>query len=420
MVLLRLLHELSATHGWKLTVAHFNHQLRGRSSDADERLVRKTAASLGLPIVVDRGDVKALASARGLSIEMAARDLRHGFFARAARRLKIPAVALAHHADDQVELFFLRLLRGTGGEGLAGMKWRSPSPADPAIQLVRPLLSAGKADLEEFARRNQVRFRDDASNTALDIQRNRIRHELLPLLRTRCQPALTKAVLRLMDLIGAEAKFVADAARQWLEAKRRPAFGRLPIAVQRRVLQLQLLRLNVPAVFEMIELLRESPNRPVSVSAAASVHRDDAGVVRVRTRRPFTFNPNELAVALKDRRGEIVFDGVRCRWRVAASNGVQRRSRAAGCESFDADKVGQEILLRHWRIGDRFQPIGMLSPVKLQDWFTNQKIPRERRRELVLAATAAGEIFWVEGLRISEQFKLDPQTKHRLIWRWSI
>jgi tRNA(Ile)-lysidine synthase len=279
-------------------------------------------------------------------------------------------------------------------------------------------LNAGKADLEGFARRNQIRFRDDASNAALDIQRNRIRHELLPLLRTRCQPALTKAVLRLMDIIGAEAEFVTRAARRWLEVKRRPAFDCLPIAVQRRVLQLQLLRLNVPADFEVIELLRESPNRLASVSAAASVHRDDAGMVHVRTHPPVTFNPNELSVALKGGRGEIVFHDVRFRWRVEASNGVQRRSRAAGCESFDADKIGPEIRLRHWRAGDRFQPIGMSSPVKLQDWFTNQKIPRERRRELVLAATAAGEIFWVEGLRISEKFKLVPQTIRCLIWRW--
>jgi tRNA(Ile)-lysidine synthase len=105
---------------------------------------------------------------------------------------------------------------------------------------------------------------------------------------------------------------------------------------------------------------------------------------------------------------------------VEAFNGARRRSHTAGCESFDADKVGPEILLRHWHVGDRFQPIGMSSPVKLQDWFTNQKIPRERRRELVMATTATGEIFWVEGLRISEKFKLDPQTKRRLVWRWSV
>ena len=87
-------------------------------------------------------------------------------------------------------------------------------------------------------------------------------------------------------------------------------------------------------------------------------------------------------------------------------------------EYFDADRIGGEIVLRHWRAGDRFQPIGLNSPVKLQDLFVNAKIPAARRRDLTLAATANGDIFWVEGLRISENFKLTPETKRRLIWRW--
>ena len=88
-------------------------------------------------------------------------------------------------------------------------------------------------------------------------------------------------------------------------------------------------------------------------------------------------------------------------------------------EFFDADKVGGKIILRHWRAGDRFQPIGLKSAAKLQDLFVNAKIPAARRRELVLAATADGEIFWVEGLRIGERFKLTPQTTRKLVWKWS-
>ena len=88
-------------------------------------------------------------------------------------------------------------------------------------------------------------------------------------------------------------------------------------------------------------------------------------------------------------------------------------------EFFDADKVGDEIVLRHWRAGDRFQPIGMRSAVKLQDLFVNAKIPAARRRALVLATSSAGGIFWVEGLRIGEKFKLTPETGRQLIWNWS-
>jgi tRNA(Ile)-lysidine synthase len=89
-----------------------------------------------------------------------------------------------------------------------------------------------------------------------------------------------------------------------------------------------------------------------------------------------------------------------------------------GGECFDAEKVGSPVLLRHWRPGDRFQPIGMASPVKLQDFFTNQKVPRDQRRQLILAVTAKGEVFWVEGMRISERFKLTKHTIRGLQWRW--
>jgi tRNA(Ile)-lysidine synthase len=192
----------------------------------------------------------------------------------------------------------------------------------------------------------------------------------------------------------------------------------LPVAVQRRVLQLQLSEAGVPADFELIESLRQSADVPVSLGLQLSVFRDTTGAVRLRLARPSVFNPNEMVVKLAGRAGEVTFDGVRVRWRLDALKRFKRPAARPACESFDADKVGGKITLRHWRPGDRFQPIGLKSPVKLQDLFTNRKIPRARRRELMVAAAENREIFWVEGLRISENFKLTPQTKRRLIWRW--
>ena len=432
MALLHLLHALSARHRWKLVVAHFNHRLRGRSSDADEELVGKTAAVMGLPLVVERADVKRFAEKAKLSVEMAARKLRHEFFARAAKKRGIRIVALAHHADDQVELFFLRLLRGAGGGGLAGMKWRSPSPVDSRIALIRPLLDAGKAELREFARENKIRSREDATNASLATSRNRIRNELLPLLRKKYQPGLAKTVLRLMEIIGAEADIVTGIAQLWLKeagrdaAPRRPrtapravpAFAGLPAAIQRRVLQLRLAGLGVPADFELIESLRQSPDVFVSVGREFSVSRDAAGLVKLRAQPPVAFCASELAVKLSGRAEELNYNGVQLRWRFQAAKTFLRPGWRAGREFFDADKVGRQITLRHWRPGDRFQPIGMKSALKLQDWFVNQRVPRVRRRELVVAVAEAGEIFWVEGLRIGEDFKLTPQTERRLIWRW--
>jgi tRNA(Ile)-lysidine synthetase-like protein len=550
MVLLRMLHELAAGHGWQLKVAHLNHQLRGRSSDADARLVRRAAAALGLPCVTGRSEVRSIARAGGLSLEMAARKARHGFLARAAARLTLPTVALAHHADDQLELFFLRLLRGCGGEGLAGMKWRSPSPSDPKVALVRPLLDQPKAALRQWAESRKVPFREDASNAHLDIQRNRIRHELLPLLRRHYQPALSRTILRLMDIIGEEAAFAAQQAREWMAGSSpeggervaktpipllqsgalRPGTGRapvpgpgpravlarsgsegegrravtpfaeLPVALQRRCIQLQLLAQGLEPDYELVEQLRTRPNRAVTVGQTptagafpkepgewktssqplsrplsdwplsgkvgdegcdkgaesgfwgealadsqtglagqrpepegsppgarrvVSVLRDAQGSVRLSQAEPARFRLAALEQDLSEKAGEVLFEGLRLSWRIIGrpqASGLRPPACSSlgqpGREFFDADRVGTPVVLRHWQPGDRFQPIGMPVPVKLQDLFTNEKILPGQRHELIMAATAQGDLFWVEGLRISERFKLRQSTKRRLQWTW--
>jgi tRNA(Ile)-lysidine synthase len=412
MALLHALGKLSERHKWKILVAHFNHQLRGRASDADEKLVRKTAAAMNLPFVVERADVKGFAAQSKLSIEMAARKLRHEFFARAARERKIKTVAIAHHADDQVELFFLRLLRGAGGEGLAGMKWLSPSPADKKISLIRPLLDLSKEELRQFARESKIQFRDDATNFCSDFLRNRVRNELLPLLRKNYQPGLNKTILRLMDIVGAESGFVGAAA-----AVQKGDFEKLPVAIQRRLLLAQLEHLNVTTDFELVEQLRDSAGKFVSVGSGLSISRDASGKLKLREQQPAGFDPNELKVNLSGRAGGVNFGGVKFNW--SLTNGPRGRPpHQKQIEFFDAGKIGNKIVLRHWRAGDRFQPIGLKSAAKLQDLFTNAKIPRERRRGLIVAEAANGEIFRVEGLRVSENFKITPKTRRRLVWRW--
>lgn len=431
MVLLHTLKKLSTRHNWKIAVAHFNHKLRGRASDADEKLVIQTAKRLGLQFVVERGNIRSFARREKISTEMAARIWRHAFLAPAARRLKISHIALAHHADDQVELFFLRVMRGAGGDGLAGMKWSAPSPADKKVTLIRPMLDFQKEELRKFAQKNKIHFRDDATNFLLDARRNRIRNELLPLLRKKYQPGLGKTVLRLMEIVGAESDLVSELAEKWLK-ERKQDFEGLPIALQRRVLQLQLQRakLGIVADFDLVEQLRKSAGKFVSVSSNLSVSRDKNGGLKLREQQSAEFSANEIEVKLSGRVGDVSFGGTKFSWRFEngsrlrgdeAASAAQARGNSShqlGLEFFDADKIGGKILLRHWRTGDRFQPIGLKSAAKLQDLFTNAKIPRERRRELIFATTTAGEIFWVEGLRISENFKITPKTKRRLVWSW--
>jgi tRNA(Ile)-lysidine synthase len=415
MTLLQLLHALSKKERWEIVVAHFNHQLRGRASDADEKLVRKTAKAMKLPLVVERADVRAFATKSKLSVEMAARKLRHEFLVRAARRCKIRAIAMAHHGDDHVELFFLRLLRGAGTEGLAGMKWHSPSPVDSKIELVRPLLNVTKGELAAFAREHKIPFRHDATNFTLDAPRNRIRNELLPLLCKKYQPNLAKVILRTMEIIGGESEYVGGSAGQWIRGGR--DFNKLPPAIQRRALHLQLAGLGVVADFELVESLRKTANCFVSVGLNISAARDESGKVSLRREGDLKFNEAKQAVKL-GRAGEVLFGGRRFQWKIESRKVSTLPPRMSGREFFDADKVGEEIILRHWQPGDRFQPAGMRSAVKLQDLFINAKVPRDRRMELIVAESIEGRIFWVEGLRIGEDFKVTPKTTRRLSWRW--
>jgi tRNA(Ile)-lysidine synthase len=417
MVLLHALHALAAGQGGRLVVAHFNHRLRGAASEGDARFVERAARRLGLECVVEAGDVRGLARARGWSVEMAARELRHEFLARTAKRLGLGVVALAHHADDQVELFFLRLLRGAGG-GLAGMKWRSPSPADKSVMLIRPLLDQPKAALAAFARAKKIRFREDGSNASVDILRNRVRRELLPLLRRRYAPGSERAVLRAMEIVGDEAAFVQAVARGWLRQRRRGPFAELPVAVQRQCVCLELARLGVAAEFELVERLRLQPGVRHSWQDGWLLREAASGRVSVERTAPTQVNPGAKHVELRPARGSVAFADVQVKWQIKPRVRVALVRHAQGCERFDADAVGPRVVLRHWRPGDRFQPSGLARPVKLQDLFTNAKVPaRERHRRLV-AVAADGRIFWVEGLRISEPFKLGAATRTELVWRW--
>jgi len=442
MVLLHVLHGFASGFGWKLSVAHFNHCLRGRSSDADERLVRDTARTLKLPCDVAAADVREAAGKHRVSIEMAARQLRHEFLARCARKRGARVIALAHHADDQIELFLLRLLRGAGGEGLAGMKAGGVSPAGHEdVMLVRPLLDFSKEEIAAYAREERIRFREDASNASSEFERNWVRLELLPLLRKR-QASVGKNILRTMQVVGAEADFVTRVAEEWLKQlasqKRRVrgpglqlvgpvpspgGFGQLHIAVQRRVVQLQIRALGVEPDFQLIESLRTKPRQRISASPEIDLVCDADGLVRRVEDESREFSTGKKVIVLYGNRLKpglrtVEFGGLRLEWRLLSGVKSSSFKREAGKEFFNADKVGGRIVLRHWQAGDRFQPIGLSSATKLQDWFTNRKISAVKRRQLVLAENERGEVFWVEGERIGEGGKVLPETRRMLELRW--
>lgn len=426
MVLLDVLHGLAGKRGWDLTAAHFNHGLRGEESEADERLAREVAERLGLDFVSERVDVGLAAKAKGISLEMAGRELRHRFLARIAAERGIGWAALAHHADDQLELFFLRALRGAGSEGLGGMRICGRSAYSERLWLVRPFLEQRKADLRTYAAGRGLVFREDATNWSGNVLRNRIRHELLPCLAGLDWPSVEKNVLRSMRILADEHQFVEAQSREWLRGKGK--FGELATAVQREVLRLELLRLGVAPSFSWIELLRHSEvGRVVEVCGGRRLRRDERGRLADAKEESVSFLKAELVVALAG--GEMVFfGGLELRFTVQtvedgrdflkekAKSGSGKAS--FGVEFFDAGLLEPRIRLRHWRSGDCFWPIGMAGKVKLQDWFVNEKVPMRERRLRVMAESGKDGLCWVEGMRIGERFKVSSGTKRVVLLEW--
>jgi tRNA(Ile)-lysidine synthase len=194
-------------------IAHLNHQLRGEDSEGDAQFVQAFAMQRAVPCVIGHAGVKALSESRKVSIEVAARDARYAFLADVAMKHGATHVALAHHADDQAETVLLRLLRGTGPAGLRGMQLNNPLPNAPHLIAVRPLLHITREQIEQYCRACKLDWRHDASNDTLHHTRNRIRHELLPLL-AQYNPNIRATLTRLADTLASDYEIVESTTRE--------------------------------------------------------------------------------------------------------------------------------------------------------------------------------------------------------------
>lgn len=417
MVLLRVLAEVVPHPKDRLIVAHFNHQLRGRSSQADARLVQDTAKRQGLVFV--KGSPQERYNPKNGAVELWARRERHTFLANVCLTHQAAFLATGHQADDQLELLFLRLCRGEAAS-LGGMTDSAAAPFAPGVRLIRPLLGQTKAALAAAAEQLGVRYREDASNQDDCFRRNWLRHELLPKLTTEFGPATPANLLRCMAILSDESAYIVDQASDWLEHPHPAPFAELPMALQRRIVWLQLRRAQLLPEFDRIEALRRQPGRIVQFDQGVSVQLQANGQLVLPTSTPLPpFQPSAVEIQLTTAVKPIHFGDVAFSWKT----GVLRKNAGlvpsvSGIERFDAAAVGGTIGLRFWRPGDRFQPSGYPKPAKLQDLFVSAKIPAAVRRRLVVATRADGEIFWVEGLRIAERFKLRPETRRYLAWQW--
>ena len=422
MVLLHFLIATKELHKKSIVVVHFNHQLRDQASEVDASWVENQCRILGVECVIGRGDVRSRARESRESIEMAARNLRYQFFAEQARLHNCNILVLAHHADDQWELILMRLMRGSGPGGLSGMSSFQSSANQHTLKLWRPFLGVDREAIVAYALECQFEWREDQSNKDLKYERNRVRHSLLPILLGQFGDSAKTGMLRSAELIKVEHDFLLKEADQ-LEAKEDSSldFKKLHKGLQRELMRRALIRLGVKPEFTWIERLRLALSGSLEMlpsGCLVKVLDRSPWLEQVKNHSDLEFENTSVEWVLNDISGYSSFSQCRFEWTIQKAEGTEFSylSLKAEQEVFDADRIGQRILLRHWRAGDRIQPIGAPGCIKLQDWFTNEKIDIRQRRALIIAEAPGRGIFWVQGMRIAEAFKVTSVTNRLLLW----
>lgn len=459
LALLHVLHALQAELGIALHVAHLNHRLR-RAAGEDARFVAATARRLGVPCTIEAVDVRAVRRQTGLSLECAARRERYRFFARVAESVGAHRVATGHTADDNTETVLINLLRGAGTDGLAGIPpvrpllapfWDAhPEDAldagvtcllpleggEPAARaaVIRPLIETWRAGVEEYCQALGLEPRRDISNRSRAFLRNRVRLDLIPYLERHFGPAVRQNLQRLSLLARPDVEVLESwAAAALAEIARfgpgraelaRAGLLRLPLALQRRVTRAALRRLKgTPEEIGFREV-----ERVLDAAAAAEPAQFDLpGPVRVSVQGDCLVfflpeaRPAPLASeALLPVPGEAPApDGGTITAMVAdrpAGFQVPRRRRAREA-MLDADSVALPLVVRTWRPGDRFVPLGMTGHKTLHQLFIEQKVPVPERHRTPIVADQQG-ILWVAGVAIADRAKVTDATRRllRLVW----
>jgi tRNA(Ile)-lysidine synthase len=415
-------------------VAHFNHQLRGAAADEDEAFCRGMAARLGLKIEIGRADVRALAQAERRSTEDAARTLRYAFLEEAADALTADVIAVGHTIDDQAETFLLRLIRGAGPRGLAGIFPRSG-------RVVRPLIEVHRARLREYAASLNLAFCDDATNADVSIPRNRVRHELIPYLEREFSPGVVNVLAREAAVarddeahLEREAIGLADSIVLRKEDSVRVDVGALtslPPALASRVARLALSGcpsggfIGFDQITRFLAFARDAqPGMALSLPGLQAVRESGAIVLGAApSRGPSARESNSFRFLLSIP-GEVTLDNQG--WVISAADGFPpdlslpgdcprtaepRPERGIPASKLivavQSGRLTLPLAVRFRADGDRLKPAGMGGRAKkLQDLFVDRKIPRQVRDSIPLVVDSQDRIVWVVGEAASEDFRV--------------
>lgn len=436
--LLHILYRLKKELDIELHIAHLNHQLRGAESEADAAYVAGLAQRLHIPATVESHDVRTHQSRHRISLEEAAREVRYSFLARAAAAVGATRVAVGHTTDDHVETIIMHLLRGSGTRGLRGLlpasHWRTEGAS---LVIIRPLLELTRDETTAYCRQHRLAPRTDASNLSLEPFRNRIRHRLLPEL-LKYNPRVAEALLRTARIAAEDLMFIdKEVERLWYKVARvekdsviihKNEFSALPSALKRYLLRAAVEKLldnlkDIEAghIEDIIDALEKPAGKVIGLPDGLHFTIEyDRYVLSLDASSLCPFPPLEGETELKIP-GRTGIPG----WNIEAAVIAPSAAAEADIKSggltacFDYDRTGNKLTVRRRRPGDRFQPLGMARPKKLNEFMIDARIPRSWRNRIPIVGSPE-QILWAVGYRIDERARVTENTEKVLSLKFEL
>lgn len=406
-----------------IAIAHCNFNLRNDESDGDENLVREWAAQWNLKLHVNSFDTSSYAKAHDMSIEMAARELRYAWFAQLCLDHGYRYVVVAHHADDNAETLLLNMARGTGLRGMTGMKTVSDLPcSDSSVpaKLVRPMLGFTRKQIEGYVLKYKVPYRNDSSNSSVDYRRNRIRHEIFPVMK-KLNPSFVSTLNREMTYLEDASGIVDDWCRTverdivtQTDESLRISIGELLSHRQWRYLLYHILEpygFNSATLASIENLLMSdrtvSGKRFLSETHELITERKELVVSELNGK------DSDKGMLIINEAGLYCFNDVNIVVEVCPWTKDMPLKQPEGVQIFDASKLEFPIMFRNWKIGDWLIPLGMRGKRKVSDMFSDMKYGTEAKNSAVvmtdgLDSQHIAALLWV---RMDSRYMVDGDTK---------
>jgi tRNA(Ile)-lysidine synthase len=405
-----MVHLLKAA-GYTFGIAHCNFQLRGAEAQTDQDFCRALAQQLAVPFYTTKFETSTFAAEQKISIQMAARQLRYQWFEQLSQQHQYTAVALAHHQNDAIETILLNLTRGTGIAGLHGIL--------PKNNLwVRPLLFLTRLEIESLVTQNHLAYVEDSSNASTKYARNKMRHEVIPKLK-ELNPNLEETFERNLNHF----RELEQLLQQQLAVVKKDLW--IEQGYEEVHLSLTGIRKLYPQRLLLFNLLKDYSFNETSIDDLISSLDKHSGRVFESAAYILLLDREKLILKPKAADGpgavhinegdELVNFGNRS-FRISYTQELNHAYSNSNQAIADAGLLVYPLTLRTWQQGDYFVPMGMTTRKKLSDFFINQKVPLHQKTQIPLLVNGNGEVIWIAGYRLSNRYKLTPQTKKVIIF----